>query len=185
MSPITPNPIGLPPSIAVKLAINPPSFRMSDRVRLHITAISNASEPITIYTWPNIFNPGLSQMRGSLVVSDKDTHEKLQLPTVDIERGLTNFTLGGPEDGAFVTLEPGRPTAFEGVSFAYGSETLPGHRYLIDLQEGENVGWWKEGRKEDVLDLPGKDRGAQYPDGKPIVLSLEEPVEFKFLPLDS
>jgi hypothetical protein len=48
-----------------------------ERAKLSVTAISNASEPITIYTWPNIFYPGLSQKRGSLVASDKDTHEEL------------------------------------------------------------------------------------------------------------
>jgi hypothetical protein len=39
-------------------------------------------------------------------------------------------------------------------------------------------------RKEDVLNLPGKDRGARHSDGEPILLSLDKPVEFKFLPLD-
>jgi hypothetical protein len=42
----------------------------------------------------------------------------------------------------------------------------------------------KEGRKEDVLNLPGQDRGGYWPSGEPIVLSLDEPVEFKVLPLE-
>lgn len=79
------------------------------------------------------------------------------------------------------------------TTFAYGygggypkSEVLPGHQYLVDLQERESVYWWKEGRKEDVLYVPGqKNRSAFYSDGKPIPLSLEVPVELAVLPARS
>jgi hypothetical protein len=184
MSPISPTSVGLPPSIAVKLAIDPPSFKISERVRLSVTATSNASDPITIFNWPNIFNPSLSQMRGSLVAFDKATHEELILHTMVVKRGPVNYTLGGSDDEFFVTLEPGKPAEFS-TPFGYGHTTLPGHQYLVDLQEGESVDWWKKGRKEDVLNLPGKDRGASRSDGEPIVLSLNEPVEYKLLPLEN
>ena len=53
------------------------------------------------------------------------------------------------------------------------------------MRPGEEVEWWKKGRKEDVLDIEGQPtRNASVPDGKPIVLSIDEPVEFKVLPLD-
>jgi len=94
-----------------------------------------------------------------------------------------NFTLGSTEDDLFVTLEPGKPMVFHTV-FDYGFHALPGHRYLVDVHESENVGWWKKGRKEDVLNLPGKNRGGHYSDGEPIALSLDEPAELKLLPLD-
>jgi hypothetical protein len=175
--------VGPPPSIAVKLAIDPPSFKMSDRVRLSVTAISNASTPITIYTWPNVFNPELAQMGSGLVAFDKETHKVLRLHDMDVKLGPINFTLGGTEDKFFVTLEPGKPSVST-TGFAYGFGTLPGHKYLLDLKKAENVGWWKRGRKADVPNLPGKDRGAQHSDGEPILLSLDKPVEFKFLPLD-
>jgi hypothetical protein len=142
MSPIRPVSVGPPPSIAVKLAINPPSFSIGEMVQLSVTAISNATKPITIYTWPNIFNPSLSQKHGSLVAFDKDTHEKLTLHTRDVCRGQINFTLGGPEDQFFVTLELGKPSVFN-TSFDYNptGAAVPGHRYLVDLQERENVDW--------------------------------------------
>lgn len=70
------------------------------------------------------------------------------------------------------------------MSGDYGQFALPGHRYLIDVRPGEEVEWWKKGRKEDVLDLPGQDRGGSHADGEPISLSIDEPVEFKVLPLD-
>jgi hypothetical protein len=46
------------------------------------------------------------------------------------------------------------------------------------------MSWWKYGRKADVLGLPGQNRNGYLPSGEPIVLSLDEPVEFKVLPLD-
>jgi hypothetical protein len=187
--------IATPPSIAVTLAINPPSFKLGTQanVELSVTAVSNASYPITIHTWPNIFNPGLSQIHGSLAGVDQGTHEELNLHMIDIRlRGDSNFnyTLGGSHDEYFVALEPGQPRVFKTpfspahAKEGYRTEALPGHRYLVDLQEGEAVDWWKKGRKEDVLDLPGQDRKAYHSDGKPIPLSLDEPVEFKVLPLE-
>jgi len=100
------------------------------------------------------------------------------------------YTLGGWDDKNYVILEPGQPRVFNApFNPAHADEicraqALPGHRYLVDLQEGEAVSWWKKGRKEDVLGLPGQVRGGHEADGKPIVLSLDEPVEFKVLPLE-
>ena len=181
-----PVPTWPPPSIAVELAINPPSFKLGESVQLSVTAVSNASDPITIYTWSNILEPVYSQMRGSLVAFDQNTNQKLHLHTLDVSRLPINFTLGSAEDHFFVTLEPGRPSTFN-ADFVYNpyGAAVPGHRYLVDLQEGENVQWWKKGRKEDVLNLPGNDRQAYWADGDPIILSLDEPVGFKLLPLDS
>jgi hypothetical protein len=191
-----------PPSIAVTLAINPPSFKLGTQanVELSVTAVSNASYPITIRTWRNILDPGVSQIQGSLVGVDQDTHEELILHMIDINYGDFKFeyTLGGWDDKYYVTLEPGQPRVFNAPFHpAHADErsracrplpcraqALPGHRYLVDLQEGEDVDWWKKGRKEDVLGLPGQVRGGHEADGKPIVLSLDEPVEFKVLPLE-
>ena len=38
------------------------------------------------------------------------------------------------------------------------NQALPGHRYLVDLEEGEAIDQWWKGRREDVLGLPGKSR---------------------------
>jgi hypothetical protein len=143
-----PVPTWPPPSIAVELDINPPSFKLGESVQLSVTAVSNASDPITIYTWSNILEPVYSQMRGSLVAFDQDTNQKLHLHTLDVSRLPINFTLGSAEDHFFVTLEPGRHSTFN-ADFVYNpyGAAVPGHRYLVDLQEGENVQWWKKGRK--------------------------------------
>lgn len=174
-------------SIAVTLAISPPAFKIGTPVELSVTAVSKAPQPITIFTWQHIFNVQLAQRRGNFVGWDQDTDVKLPLHEMDITLAPFNYMLGGPFDEYFVTLEPGQPSKFNS-SFLLAYETsslLPGHRYLIDIWDVYgNMSCWTYGRKEDVLDLPGKDRNGYWTSGEPIVLSLDEPVEFRVLPLD-
>jgi hypothetical protein len=200
------------PSIAVTLVINPPAFRLGDAVELSVTAVTNSTYPITVYTWPYIFNPKQAQQRGGFEGWDRDTGLRLPLQEVEIMRKGESYTLGGPDDESFVTLEPGLPMKFNssfllasGGPRRYGTgpdptkdgksdvadgkaELLPGHRYLIDVrQDGfyDQELWWKKGRKEDVLDLKGMPtRNARVPSGKNIALRLEAPVEFEVLPLE-
>jgi len=195
MSPCNVNPTGIPiappPSIAITLAINPPNFTLGSDVELSVTAVSKAPYPVTVDTWWTILNPKIQQGLGSLVGVDKDTHEELMLHSAHFHMApafLDDHTLGGSHDEYFVTLEPGQPRVFN-TSFiaAYGSEdyppdVMPSLRYLIDLRESEEINWWKKGRKEDVLDLPGQNREAGRADGKPIALKLDVPVEFAVLP---
>ena len=39
------------------------------------------------------------------------------------------------------------------MSGDYGQFALPGHRYIIDVQPGEEVEWWKKGRKEELQQI--------------------------------
>jgi hypothetical protein len=54
---------------------------------------------------------------------------------MDVTPAPFNYTLGGPFDEYFVTLEPGQPFKFNSsFLLAYEpSSLLPGHRYLIDI----------------------------------------------------
>jgi hypothetical protein len=195
-----------PPLIAVTLAINPPNFKLGTDVELSVTAVSNATFPVTIFTWPSVFNLELAQKRGNFVGVDRDTGMKLPMHDIQAQRTGFNHTLEGRDDKYHVTLEPGQPLRFNSpFSLAHGSRfreedqssdsdlpeghanLLPGHRYLLDIRKDyyDTYLWWKVGRKEDVLDLPGQDRGGDWESGEPIVLSLDEPVEFKVLPLDN
>ena len=71
--------IATPPSIAITLAINPPNFKTGAHdVELSVTAVSNASYPITVFTWPNVLNPGLAQLRGNFEGFDRGTSEPLK-----------------------------------------------------------------------------------------------------------
>ena len=192
------------PSIAVTLATNPPAFALGSDVEISVTAISNATYPITIFTWPNVFNLELAQQRGNFVGVDRDTGMKLPMHDIQIKRVGYVHTLGGLDDKYHVTLEPSQPFRFnESFYLALASRfrgdpssdsdlreghanLLPGHRYLVDIRKNYHDSrlWWKKGRKEDVLNLPGKNRGGHYSDGEPIALSLDEPAELKLLPLD-
>jgi hypothetical protein len=205
--PISPScPALPPPSIAVTLAINPPAFKLGEPVELSVTAVSNASQPITIFTWQHIFNVHTAQKRGNFVGWDQDTGMKLPLHDYFITPLRWSYTLGGRFDSSFVTLEPGQPHTFSSsFLLTYGppfgppvngiqsrvnvpkghAYLLPGHRYLMDIcDDYGHMYWWKYGRKEDVLDLPGEDREGSVSSGEDIVLSLDEPVEFKVLPLE-
>jgi hypothetical protein len=194
-----------PPSIAVTLAVNPPAFALGTDVELSVTAVSNATFPTTIFTWQFVFNLELAQVRGNFVGVDRDTGMKLPMHDIQIKRAGFDHTLGGPDDKYHVTLEPGQPFRFNSSFYlAHRSRfredpssdsdlpegqanLLPGHRYLLDIRKDyyDAYLWWKVGRKEDVLDLPGQDPAGGWESGKPIVLSLDEPVEFRVLPLDS
>ena len=160
---------------------------------MSVTAVSNASYPITVITWPSILNPGLAQLRRNFRGFDRDTARPLPMRSMFIKRVPYGMVLGGADDAFFVTLEPAQPARFNATfglahdkAMDYGHFALPGHRYLIDVAPGENVEWWKKGRKEDVLDLPRQpSRGGYHADGKPILLTIDEPIEFKLLPLDN
>ena len=192
------------PSIAATLAINPPAFALGSDVEISVTAISNATYPITIFTWPHVFNLELAQMRGNFVGVDRGTGMKLPMHDIQVQRDGFSHMLGGRDDEFHVTLEPGQPFRFNSSFYlSHGSRfredpfydsglpegqanLLPGHRYLLDIRRDYYDAdlWWKKGMKEDVLNLPGQDRGGYWPSGEPIVLSLDEPVEFKVLLLE-
>jgi hypothetical protein len=168
------------PSIAVTLAINPPAFALGSDVEISVTAVTNVSYPITIFTWPHVFNLGLAQRRGNFEGWDRDTGMELPMREIAIDRASYDHRLGGRDDEFHVTLEPGKPIKFSPIFFlAHGlsphmaerraegkeylaegdAELLPGRRYLLDIREDhyDSEVWWKKGRKEDALDLIGRD----------------------------
>ncbi|KAJ5463956.1 hypothetical protein N7475_007091 [Penicillium sp. IBT 31633x] len=49
----------------------------------------------------------------------------------------------------------------------------PGHKYRFAVQEGATVGWWRVGKKEDVMGSPGEPVGLDEASGGPIVLGME------------
>ena len=56
---------------------------------------------------------------------------------------------------------------------------MPGHRYRFGVREGEKVDWWKEGRKKDVMSLPGEASSLGDASGKPIVFDPIDAVDFE------
>jgi hypothetical protein len=183
------------PSISIKLAIEPSSFLPGDAVEISITALSHAPTPITIFTWPNVFNLKLAQKRADFKCVDLDTGEPLFMElTKGPKRAGFSHERGSPDDKFHLTLEPGQPLK---ISESFGLavrpidgrySVTPGHRYAFEVRQGEQVDWWREWRREDVLVPPGQSGqidesgplgGAS---GGPIVLSTAGPVEFEVLP---
>ena len=184
-----------PPSISITLAIDPPSFPPGTAVGLSITAISHASTPITIFTWPNVFNLKLAQRRKNFKCVDLDTGEPLNMElTKGGKRPGFRHDRDSMDDKYHLTLEPGRPLKVS-ESFglarwpAEGRHTLtPGHRYAFEVRHGEKVDWWKEGTREDVLAPPGQieELGSSGGvTGEPIVLEIAGPVVFTVLPSET
>jgi hypothetical protein len=178
-----------PPSISITLAIDPSSFAPGAAVELSITAVSHASEPITVSTWPNIFSLRLAQKRANFKCVDLDTGQPLSMElTKGPKRPDFSHERGGIDDEHHLTLEPGEPLKIS-ESFglakrpAEGQHSLtPGHRYTFEVRHGEQVDWWKEGRREDVLVPPGQSDGSLHEaSGEPIVLDIAGPVELTVL----
>ena len=179
-----------PPSISITLAIDPPSFSPGESVELSITAVYHATTPITIFTWPNVFNLKLAQKRANFKCIDLDTGEPLFMElTKGPKRAGFSHERGSPDDKYHLTLEPGQPVK---VSESFGLakrptdgrySVTPGHRYAFEVRQGEQVDWWREGRREDVLVPPGEvDQIGESASGEPITLDTAGPIEFTVLP---
>jgi hypothetical protein len=177
-----------PPSISITLAIDPPAFSPGDPVELSITAMSSASTPITIFTWPNVFNLKLAQRRKNFKCVDLDTGELLNMElTKGGKRPGFRHDRDSIDDKYHLTLEPGQPLK---VSHSFGlarwptegRHTLtPGHRYAFEVRHGEEVDWWREGTREEVLAPHGQSAMSGASSGS-IVLDTAGPVEFTVLP---
>jgi hypothetical protein len=63
---------------------------------------------------------------------------------------------------------------------------VPGRRYRLGVREGEQVAWWREGTKEEVLAPAGEEAGLEHDDDHgPIDLSNVEAIEFEVRAADA
>lgn len=178
-----------PPSVSIKLVIDPPSFApgsLESPPFISITAISHALQPITIFTWPTVFNLALSQKRANFTCLDLTSNTPLRLElTKGPQRSGFSRTKDGPDDAFFQTLEPKIPVTFKAAfklarRTTEGSDAIvEGHWYRFGVREGETVPWWRYGRKEDVMAPPGQRATLGEPSGEPITLELPAPVDFE------
>ncbi|KAF1347177.1 hypothetical protein BDV97DRAFT_358728 [Delphinella strobiligena] len=177
------------PSISLDLVIDPPRFAPGIRnstPTMSLTAILHASQPITIFTWPTVFNLHLGQKRTNFSCHDLTSDLPLQL---ELAKGpqYPGFSRSkdGPDDTFFQTLEPEVPVTFS-APFKLAHRTTEGrhsiatgHRYRFAIRHGEIVRWWRYSRKEDVMVPPGEPDGLNEPSGEPIVLTGVLPVNFE------
>ncbi|KAJ9625115.1 hypothetical protein H2203_005070 [Taxawa tesnikishii (nom. ined.)] len=140
------NSASAPPSISVKLAIDPPRFApgsSEEPPSVSLTATSHASQPITIFTWPTIFNLALSQKRNNFTCLDLTSNTPLRLElTKGPQRSGFSRAKDGPDDVFFQTLDPETPVTFR-AAFKLAHRTtegrdaiVEGHRYRFGVREG-------------------------------------------------
>jgi hypothetical protein len=178
-----------PPTITINLAVEPAKFHLEDqKPTLTFTAASNAAQPITIFTWPTIFNLSLAQRRRNFTCVDLTADKSLTVEKTKGPRRLSyDRTCGGGDDNFFCTLDPGKPV--ESFIVARG-ELVKGHRYRVGVSDGQAVHDWWYGTRKDVMagsilerlfKFARRGRPLLKPSGEPIHVVLEAPIEFEVL----
>jgi hypothetical protein len=169
-----------PPSVSISLAIDKPSFSPGEEVEPSITVTSHASAPITIFTWPTIFNTRLALKRENFECIDLDTETPLNLEiTKGGKRGGFTSRRGSNDEKYFYTLMPEEPLKFASpFKIANRAGVIPGHRYRFGVRCGEKLEWWTTGTKEEVLTPPGEPADLAENDDGPIELKGIDDIEF-------
>jgi hypothetical protein len=172
------------PAISVDIAITPASVTLGAPCSITLSATLSYPSPITIYTWPTVFNLDLSQIRKNfwcIDVSNNDEPIRLELTKGGKRSGWISRVLGGVHDRFFVTLEPGKTvdiTAPFVLTTRLDKPLVVGHCYRFGFSEGECVGNWMHGTREEVMLPPGDDAPMDR-GGPKIVLDTGPPIEFE------
>lgn len=179
-----------PPSISVQLAVNPPRFIPGSKPAptISATATSHATQPITIFTWGDLFNLRLAQKRENLTCLDLTTNTPIRMDvTKGPRRTAISRVLWSSDDCDFHTLKPGKPVTFT-APFKFGycdpdnpSTAWPAHKYRLGVNEELGVSWWRYGKKWRVLALPWKTKGLGKPSGPEIKFKPVAPVDFEII----
>lgn len=177
----------LPPILSVSLVIDPPTFKLHREAlpKLVLTATSHATKPITILTWPTIFNLDLSQHRKNFRCEDLTSNTSSTMETTKgLRRPGFNREQGGHDDKYFATLKPEEAVVFKDdfelsrQGFDGSISSTPGHRYRLSVNEDEEITKWWIGTKNEVMTPPGQPSGVRSASEGPTRLSAE-PVEFE------
>ena len=180
------------PAISVNIAIEPASVTLGEPGSIILSTTLSHPTPITIYTWPTVFNLQLSQQRRNFFCTDlSNNNEPVRLETTKGGKrsGHISRVLGGKHDQYFVTLEPGKTveirfpflltTRLDNTPLQDGT-LKAGHRYRFGFSEGECVWDWMHGTREEIL-LPPGDNAPMDRGGLKIVLDTGPPIEFEVL----
>jgi hypothetical protein len=153
---------------------------------LTLSATLSYSSPITIYTWPSVFNLNLAQRRKNFFcidLSNDNAPVKLETTKGGKRSGHISLELGGIDDEYFRTLVPEKPVDFTApliVATRPNKPLVAGHRYRFGMNEGESILYWYEGTREQTMSPPGQDAPAAK-DMRTILLDVGPPIEFEVL----
>jgi hypothetical protein len=174
------------PAISVSIAIEPASVTLGQPCSIILSTTLSHPTPITIYTWPTVFNLALSQVRKNFFcidLSNNDEPVRLELTKGGKRSGYICRELGGKHDQYFVTLEPGKSVVIT-APFIFTTRLdkplVAGHRYRFGFREGESVWYWFPGTREEVLAPPGEESSIEEGESK-IMLDTGPPIEFEVL----
>ena len=174
------------PAISVNIALEPATVTLGATCSIILSTTLLYPTPITIYTWPTVFNLDLSQIRKNfwcIDLSNNNESVRLELTKGGKRSGYICRELGSFHDPFFVTLEPGKAvdiTAPFVLTTRLDKPLVAGHRYRFGFSEGECVGDWMHGTREDVM-LPSGDRSPMDSSGPYIMLDVGPPIEFEVL----
>ncbi|KAL8992622.1 MAG: hypothetical protein Q9169_006954 [Polycauliona sp. 2 TL-2023] len=189
------------PEIAIRLSFSPATYHYSEPTapELSLTVTSNAKDPLTIFTWPNILNPHLALLQRRFIITDLTTGLEVPQSTIAIRRAPFKRVRGSGDEKYFLTVEPGVATS---VSCSSGSQNPlpkgsdgrkihdavgvdglePGHRYRLTVAEENPRVWWHWGTKDDILvhkhDVGSRSLSTLKPEKKMLRFAPIEGIEF-------
>lgn len=177
------------PVISVGIAITPTTVTLNEPCFLTVSATLSSAypSPITIYTWPTVFNLGLALRRKNFFcvdLSDNSTPIRLETTKGGKRSGHISRKLGSGHDQYFHTLEPGQTVDFTGPFMlpSRQRETLvAGHRYRFGVNQGERVDRWLLGTRAEVLSAPWEDEPPREWRNENVELVVRDPIEFDVL----
>lgn len=174
-----------PPPVSVTLALDPTILKEDEAIELSATIVSQASFPITILAYSTIFDIREAQRRSrpgaDYQCVDVDTNTPVRLQDRICGRfDNISHKLDDSDSQYFHRLQPAVPYKFSGHCILLCRELVPGHKYRLSVDEEANMGWWRYGKKEEVLES-AEQKLPQYmfwPSGDPVDLTSTQPVEF-------
>ncbi|RYP73600.1 hypothetical protein DL771_003488 [Monosporascus sp. 5C6A] len=188
-----------PPSVSVALAISPSTYKHGDsenvvpELSIIATLDSSTPKPVTLQTWPTIFNPGLALKRRNFtaqdISQDPPTNVRLEITKGPKRPGIQRKK-GSRDEAYYVTLHPGQEVtvAKQPLNVVKRSrDDAPvfraGHRYSLGLSdEGRKVQTWWWGTTDDVLDeVGGPPKDVSGIKGKGDIVLIMEPVSFEIV----
>ncbi|USW56657.1 hypothetical protein Slin15195_G099760 [Septoria linicola] len=147
-------------TIHVERALSSTKFAPGNDCSISLTATLDYPTPITIFTWPTIFNLKLSQKRWHFYcidVCDNDKPIQLNVENPGKRGGGISRQRNGPHDRYFVTFRPSEPVtiteAFELAIRQHSEQLKPGHRYRFGINRSKlSLPWvWTHGTREEIL----------------------------------
>lgn len=157
------------PSLSIRLSIVPPTYEFyaPDLPELIVTVVSQAVQPLTIFTWHSILNPSQALKQNGFKITDTSTGSAVPLTiSKDGKRLAFKRQLGTADEKYFLTLFPQIPVSIRARLPRY--VRIPASSDIIEEP------WQAENRKNGVNGLTtghrhslsvNMDYGSQAGDG--------------------